>query len=67
VSSDAGPSRSSRRRWPRWPSALPRAWALFDDDVARQRIEQLKTETTGTRIGKLGIAGSNSRSACSST
>lgn len=28
------------------------AWALFDDDVARQRIEQLKTETTG-RLGKL--------------
>lgn len=28
------------------------AWALFDDDVARQRIEQLKTETTG-RFGKI--------------
>lgn len=28
------------------------AWALFDDDVARQRIEQLKSETTG-RLGKL--------------
>jgi tol-pal system protein YbgF len=28
------------------------AWALFDDDVARQRIETLKLETT-TRLGKL--------------
>lgn len=28
------------------------AWALFDDDVARQRIEQLRTEST-TRLGKL--------------
>jgi tol-pal system protein YbgF len=28
------------------------AWALFDDDVARQRIEQLKLEAT-TRLGKL--------------
>lgn len=28
------------------------AWALFDDDVARQRIEALKLETTA-RLGKL--------------
>lgn len=32
--------------------AAPARAALFDDEIARQRIEQLKTET-GTRIGKL--------------